>query len=48
MAGTWDLVFRNATIYDGTGAKPITGDVAINGDRIAAVGDVSGEGVQEI
>jgi N-acyl-D-amino-acid deacylase len=48
MAGTWDLVIRNTTIYDGTGAKPTLGDVAINGDRIGAVGDVSGEGVQEI
>ncbi len=48
MAGTWDLVIRNATIYDGTGKSPVTGDVAINGDRISRVGDVAGEGVQEI
>src|SRR5262249_9137910 len=48
MAGTWDLVIRNTTIYDGTGAEPTIGDVAVNGDRIAAVGDVSGEGVQEL
>jgi len=48
MAGTWDLVIRNAIIYDGTGAKPFSGDVAINGDRVASVGDVSGEGVQEL
>lgn len=48
MAGTWDLVIRNATIFDGTGARPFTGSVAINGDRIGAVGDVSGEGMHEI
>jgi N-acyl-D-amino-acid deacylase len=48
MAGTWDLVIRNATIFDGTGAKPSSGSIAINGDRIAVVGDVSGEGMQEI
>ena len=48
MAGTWDLVIRNATIYDGTGAKPFSGSLAINGDRIGAVGDVSGEGMREL
>ena len=35
-----DLVFRNATIYDGSGAKPVTGAVHIRGDKIAAVGKV--------
>ncbi|MGO9450303.1 MAG: amidohydrolase family protein [Candidatus Binataceae bacterium] len=44
----WDLVVRNATIYDGSGAPPFTGDVAVNGDRIGSVGDVSGEGMREI
>jgi N-acyl-D-amino-acid deacylase len=34
----YDHVFRNAAIYDGTGAPPVTGDVAVSGDRIAAVG----------
>src|SRR5262245_47078089 len=48
MAGRWDFVIRNATIYDGSGAKPSTGDLAINGDRIGAVGDVPGEGLREI
>ena len=46
--GTWDLVIRNATIYDGSGAKPFAGSVAINGERIGAVGDVPGEGAQEL
>ncbi len=48
MAGTWDLVIRDATIYDGSGAAPFKGSLALVGDRIARVGDVSGEGVQEI
>ncbi len=37
-----DLVLRGGTIYDGSGSAPITGDVAIVGDSIVAVGDASG------
>jgi N-acyl-D-amino-acid deacylase len=43
-----DLVIRHATLFDGTGAPPIAGDLAIDGDRIVAVGDVSGRGAREI
>jgi N-acyl-D-aspartate/D-glutamate deacylase len=35
---TYDLVLRGGTVYDGSGGKPFVGDVAIDGDRIAAVG----------
>jgi N-acyl-D-aspartate/D-glutamate deacylase len=39
----FDTVIRGGTIVDGTGAAPYTGDVAIEGDRIVAVGpDVDG------
>ena len=31
-------LFKNGTIYDGTGAKPYVGDVLIEDDRILAVG----------
>jgi N-acyl-D-amino-acid deacylase len=34
----YDLILRGGTIYDGSGGKPFAGDVAVNGDRIAAVG----------
>ena len=34
----YDLVIRNGKIYDGTGASAFDGDVAIEGDRIVAVG----------
>lgn len=34
----FDLVIRGGSIYDGTGASPFIGDVAIRGDRIAYVG----------
>ena len=37
-----DLVIRNGQVVDGTGAEPINADVAIDGDRITAVGDVDG------
>jgi len=38
----YDLVLRGGTIYDGSGGEPVRGDVAIDGDRIAAVGDLGG------
>jgi N-acyl-D-amino-acid deacylase len=45
----YDLVIRNGTIYDGSGAAPITGDVAINADTIAAIGELkNARGKQEI
>ncbi|MCO6478240.1 MAG: D-aminoacylase [Phaeodactylibacter sp.] len=34
----YDLLIRNATIYDGSGAPPVQGDIAVNADTIAAVG----------
>ncbi len=37
-----DIVIRGGTIVDGTGAPPFTGDVAIDGERIAAVGGKAG------
>ena len=36
----YDLILRNGTIYDGSGTAPYVGDVAISGDRIAAVGEL--------
>ncbi|MEK7686713.1 MAG: D-aminoacylase [Verrucomicrobiota bacterium] len=38
FAATYDLVIREGAIYDGSGGAPFVGDVAINGDTIAAVG----------
>ncbi len=37
----FDLIIRSGTIYDGFGQKPFTGDVAIQADTIAAIGDLS-------
>lgn len=36
-----DLIIRDATIIDGTGAPRISGDLAVTQDRIAAIGDLS-------
>ena len=37
----YDLVIRGGTVVDGSGGAPTRGDVAIGGDRIVAVGDLS-------
>ena len=43
-----DIVIRGGTIVDGTGKASFTGDVAIEGDRIAAVGGKLGPARREI
>jgi N-acyl-D-amino-acid deacylase len=44
-----DLVIRNGTVYDGTGAPGRVADVAITGDRITAIVDgFSGTATREI
>ena len=43
-----DLVLRNGTVIDGTGGPRFQGDVAIDGGKISAVGEVSGRGKREI
>jgi N-acyl-D-amino-acid deacylase len=47
-APQYDVVIRNGTIYDGSGGAPYAGDVALSGDRIAAIGTVTGRGKREI
>jgi N-acyl-D-amino-acid deacylase len=43
-----DIVIRGGTIIDGTGRAAFTGDVAIAGGRIAAVGGKAGPARREI
>ena len=43
-----DLVIRNGTIIDGTGAPRFVGDVAIDGATVSAVGKVDQPGREEI
>ena len=37
-----DLVIRNGTVYEGTGSAGLRADVAVDGDRITAIGDLAG------
>jgi len=41
---TYDVLIENGTIYDGSGAAPIVGDIGINADTIAAIGDLNAVG----
>ncbi len=43
-----DLVIRAGTIYDGTGASPLKGDIAITDGKIVGVGEIAGGGSEEI
>jgi N-acyl-D-amino-acid deacylase len=45
----YDVIIRQGTIYDGSGSTPYVGDVAIRGDKIAAVGSLNNaKGKKEI
>ncbi|MBT8099948.1 MAG: D-aminoacylase [Gammaproteobacteria bacterium] len=37
-AADYDVIIRHGTIYDGSGDEPYLADIAIDGDRIAAIG----------
>ncbi len=41
-SAAYDVIIRNGRIIDGSGNPWISGDVAIQGDRIAAIGNLSG------
>src|SRR2546421_3186375 len=42
-AEKFDVVIKGGTVYDGTGEKPRATDVAIRGDKIAALGNFSAD-----
>ena len=44
-----DLIIRNGLIVDGTGRDGYTADIAIDGDTVTFIGDLTGEiGTREI
>ena len=42
MQAPFDLLIRNASVVDGTGAPRFSADIGITGERIARIGDLSG------
>jgi N-acyl-D-amino-acid deacylase len=44
----YDVLIRGGTVYDGSGTAPVIADVAIDGDRIVALGDLSGATAESI
>ncbi len=44
----FDLVIRDALLYDGSGAAPRAGDLALEGGRIAELGSISGGAARTI
>lgn len=46
---TYDILIKNGQIYDGSGEKSFTGDIAINADTLAAIGQLkNAKGTLEI
>jgi N-acyl-D-amino-acid deacylase len=48
MTGEFDIVIRGGTVIDGSGGAPYIADVAVRDGKIAAVGVVADQGVEEI
>ena len=40
---SYDTIIRNGMVYDGNGGEPFKGDIGINSDTIAFIGDLSKE-----
>ncbi|HNP36014.1 MAG TPA: D-aminoacylase [Woeseiaceae bacterium] len=48
-AANYDVIIRHGMLVDGSGQPGVRGDIAIEGDRIAAIGDLSSaEATQEV
>ena len=48
FAQSYDLVIRNGHIIDGTGSPWYSGDIAIQGGRIAAIGQLADAGAERV
>lgn len=48
LTQTRSIVFKNATVIDGTGKPSFIGDVRIEGDRIVKIGKVKPSGTDEV
>jgi N-acyl-D-amino-acid deacylase len=47
MTDAFGLIIRGGQIADGTGAEPVPGDVGITGNRIEAIGDLTGAAARD-
>ena len=47
-APSFDVVVKGGMVYDGGGGNPVRADVGITGDRVEAVGDLSGAPARNI
>lgn len=45
---SFDLVYRGATVYDGSGGPAATADVAVDGDRVAEIGSISAGAARDV
>lgn len=45
---TYDVLFKNVTVVDGSGAEPFVADVAVKDDRIVAIGSMSTQGAVRV
>lgn len=48
MTAPFDIIIRSGLIYDGNGGAPYSADIAVAGDRIAAIGQNLGDAHVEI
>src|SRR6266404_3750460 len=47
-AEQFDVIIRGGMVYDGAGKPPLQADVALRGDKIAAIGDFSNDTAKTI
>ena len=48
MDSEFDLLIRNALVVDGTGSSPYKASIAVEGERVSAVGEVKGDAKKEV
>ena len=48
MSNKYDVLIKNTTIVDGTGKPAFEGDVAVQGEKIVAVGETAGDATRVI
>jgi N-acyl-D-amino-acid deacylase len=45
---SYDVIIRGGAVYDGSGGAPVLADVAIDGDRIAAIGNLKSASAKSV